>query len=138
MVKIPGGTIKVEWLNDGRNMRLLEDYIYTDPHDVEWIAPEGAVIDGASIPKLLWTVSGSPFGGQYRVASVFHDVYCKTRTRPYQQTHDMFWDCMMATGVDEDTADRFWWAVSTFGPRWDDDGNDIEVEPEPPDFDEEW
>jgi hypothetical protein len=57
-------------------MRLLADFSFTDPDGREWRTPAAYVIDGASIPKALWTLVGSPYTGDYRRASVVHDKAC--------------------------------------------------------------
>lgn len=81
LASIPGwgdcsGNIDARWLEDGRKMMLLADYLYTDPASTSWLAPKGAEIDGASIPQALWSFIGGPFEGLYRKASVVHDVGC--------------------------------------------------------------
>lgn len=121
---------RFEWLPDGRTMLLLNTLTYVDPKGVEWIAPEGSLVDGASIPRALWTLSGSPFVGKYRVASIVHDVYCRTRSRPHEHVHNMFHNLMLDTGVDKKQADRMWWAVTTFGPKWDEHGADLKLSEE--------
>ena len=63
-----------KWNPDGRTMTLLTELRYTDPHGEVWVAPIGSVVDGASIPRYLWSVMGGPFEGRYRNASVLHDV----------------------------------------------------------------
>ena len=57
------GTIDTRWDADGRTMTLLNELRYTDPKGVIWIAPAGSVIDGASIPRALWSLMGGPFEG---------------------------------------------------------------------------
>ncbi len=52
------GTVKTEWIEPDRKMRLLDDFAYVDPAGVEWPAPKGSVVDGASIPQVLWSVVG--------------------------------------------------------------------------------
>ena len=68
------------WLTDDlhpdRKMQLLEDFWFTDPDGTEWRTPARYVVDGASIPRALWTVVGSPYTGDYRRASVVHDKAC--------------------------------------------------------------
>ena len=68
------------WLTeDGtpdRRMKILHDFSFTDPRSRVWEAPAGSVVDGASIPRALWTVVGSPYTGDYRRASIVHDVAC--------------------------------------------------------------
>ena len=63
-----------KWNSDGRTMTLLTELRYTDPQGEVWVAPIGSVVDGASIPRYLWSVMGGPFEGKYRNASVLHDV----------------------------------------------------------------
>src|SRR5262245_19425098 len=72
-VQYNGETI-TKWNSDGRTMTLLGELRYTDPHGEEWIAPIGSIVDGASIPRYLWSIMGGPFEGKYRNASVLHDV----------------------------------------------------------------
>lgn len=57
-------------------MQLLQLFTFTDPAGKLWDAPEKWNIDGASIPRALWTLVGSPYTGDYRRASVVHDVAC--------------------------------------------------------------
>src|SRR5262249_47392881 len=61
---------------DDRQMRILQDFSFKDPSSKKWPAPVGSVIDGASIPRALWTLVGSPYTGDYRRASIVHDVAC--------------------------------------------------------------
>lgn len=73
------GNPKTEWLSgpgDDRNMKLLQDFSYTDPDGKLWLAPMDSEINGASIPAPLWSTVGSPYTGDYRNASVVHDVAC--------------------------------------------------------------
>lgn len=55
-------------------MALLERFSYIDPDGREWVADAGVTIDGATIPRPLWTLLGSPYTGDYRRASIVHDV----------------------------------------------------------------
>jgi hypothetical protein len=68
------------WLTeDGtedRNMQVLQTFSFTDPAGKAWQAPKDSVVDGASIPRALWTIVGSPYTGDYRRASIVHDVAC--------------------------------------------------------------
>jgi hypothetical protein len=68
-----------EWLTDegeDRRMKLVEDFWYEDPDNHRWIAPAGSTVDGASIPASLWSLIGSPYTGEYRRASIVHDIAC--------------------------------------------------------------
>jgi len=57
-------------------MRLLADFWFTDPAGKKWLTPKDYVVDGASIPRALWTLVGSPYTGDYRRASIVHDKAC--------------------------------------------------------------
>jgi hypothetical protein len=74
------GDPETVWLTeDGtadRKMRVVRDFVFTDPNARQWPAPQGSTVDGASIPRALWTLVGSPYTGDYRRASIVHDVAC--------------------------------------------------------------
>jgi hypothetical protein len=125
------GNVKVEWLTD-RKMRLLERLEYTDPDNLVWVAPKGSVIDGASIPKQLWTIIGSPFVGKYRDASVIHDIACDQKKYPWADVHEAFYNAMRASGVAVAKAKIMYGAVYHFGPRWSSDGREFSNEPRSP------
>jgi hypothetical protein len=118
------GRVAVEWLSDGgldRDMRLLEPFAYRDQDGKIWSVPAGAVINGASIPQVLWSIIGSPYTGGYRRASVSHDYYCSQESgfpEPYQDVHRMFYNAARAGGVDEFSARRMYYAILAFGPKW--------------------
>ena len=112
------GAVKSEWLGNGRNMRLLAPFQYSDECGVNWIAPSGSVVNGASIPEYAWSIIGGPFEGKYRDASVVHDVACEDMTRPWEQVHEMFFQAMLTSGVDRTMANIMYSAVYYFGPRW--------------------
>jgi hypothetical protein len=127
------GTVMTEWLSDGRRMTLLEDFTYVDGTGRRWKAPEGSTIDGASIPRALWW-AGGPYEGEYRDASVVHDVYCdeNPKTATWRAVHRMFYDAMLTSGVDKARALVMYGAVYRHGPRWPDPGPPGTPTPPPP------
>ncbi|SHG67119.1 DUF1353 domain-containing protein [Massilia sp. CF038] len=71
------GNPKTEWLSDkgsDRDMRVLDAFWYIDPAGRRWDAPAGTIINGASIPRTLWSSVGSPYTGDYRRAALVHDA----------------------------------------------------------------
>lgn len=96
------GNPKTEWLSDAdhddRDMRLLEDFSFTDPSGRLWWARAGAVVNGASIPPPLWSSVGSPYTGDYRRASVVHDVACDTPGVDRKAADVMFYQACLAGG----------------------------------------
>lgn len=113
------GRIITEWLDDGRQMRILEPFAYIAQSGTRWDVPEGSIVDGASIPRFAWTMIGGPFEGSYREASVIHDVACVEKTRPWQDVHAVFYEAMRASGVGPIKAKVMYAAVYHFGPRWE-------------------
>ena len=75
------GDVVGKWHDGDRKMTLVEPFAYVDPEGVKWDAPKGSVVDGASIPRLAWTIVGGPFEGRYRKASAIHDVACNGEER---------------------------------------------------------
>lgn len=116
------GEVKVQWLRHGgedRLMQLLDEFAFVDDRGVRWVAPVGSVIDGASIPEMLWSsTNGTPYVGDYRRATVLHDVACVERTRPSADVHRMFYDAMITDGVSTGRALKMYTAVRLFGPHW--------------------
>lgn len=113
------GELITKWDSDGRHMYLNRDFAFIDTRGTQWQVPKGAKVDGASIPKSLWSVIGGPFSGKYRAASVIHDYYCDVQTRPSKAVHKVFHDAMLASGVTPNWATLIYNAVDWFGPSWD-------------------
>jgi hypothetical protein len=107
-----------KWNPDGRTMTLLTELRYTDPKGNVWVAPIGSVVDGASIPRYLWSVMGGPFEGRYRNASVLHDVAYGDRKRPWQDCDRMFYYAMRCSGVSGVEAKTMFYALYRFGHHW--------------------
>jgi hypothetical protein len=103
------------WESDGRSMTLLSELRYTDPKGVVWIAPTGSKVDGASIPRSLWTLMGGPFEGKYRNASVLHDVAYEQHIRPWQECDRMFYNAMRCSGVGALEAKTMFYSLYRFG-----------------------
>jgi hypothetical protein len=99
-------------------MTLLTELRYIDPHGVVWVAPIGSVVDGASIPRYLWSIMGGPFEGQYRKASVLHDVAYGEKKRPWQDCDRMFYYAMRCSGVNAVQAKTMFYALYRFGHHW--------------------
>ena len=130
------GDVVARWLRhvvDDRNMELLEDFACTDPSGKKWVAPRGSVVDGASIPAALWSTIGPPFVGDYRRASVIHDVACEEKQETHQAVHLAFYYAMRADGVGWVKANMMYQAVKRFGPRWSRVGANLKPHQQPTD-----
>src|SRR5204863_421459 len=107
-----------KWNPDGRTMTLLTELRYTDPQGFVWLAPIGSVVDGASIPRYMWSIMGGPFEGKYRNASVLHDVAYGDHNRPWQDCDRMFYYAMRCSGVSAIEAKTMFYALYRFGHHW--------------------
>lgn len=113
------GDLVTKALADGRNLELVEPYVYEDSNGLEWGVPKGHVVDGASIPAAFWSIIGGPLSGKYRNASVIHDFYCDTKHRPWEDVHWVFHEAMLTSGVNKSKARAMYYAVYRFGPKWE-------------------
>ncbi len=84
---------------DPQLFKLDQPFTFVDPNGLNWTAPSGEVVDGASIPWWAWTIVGSPFTDNNIRASVIHDYYCCAKTRNYLDTHTAFWRALRLSGV---------------------------------------
>ena len=113
------GELVLKVLSGGRDMELVQPFEYVDSHDVNWPVPAGTRVDGASIPRVFWSLIGAPLTGKYREASVIHDYYSVTKSRHWKAVHRVFLDGMLARGVNELKAQLMYLAVYRFATRWD-------------------
>lgn len=112
------GDVVAKWL-ETRQMQLMEPFTFVDTNGVEWAVPKGTLVDGASIPRVLWSAVGAPYSGKYRKASVIHDYFCDTMTRPWQDVHKAFFEAALAEGNGETMSKMMYAAVYRWGPRWE-------------------
>ncbi|WDH32407.1 DUF1353 domain-containing protein [Pseudomonas chlororaphis] len=123
--KFDGIPAQIELDDNGCSARLLRAITYHGPKVLEWPVPVGAWLDGASIPRIFWSIIGGPFEGKYRTASIIHDHYCIIQTRSWRETHLMFHDAMRCSGVGKAQATVMYYAVYRFGPRWVESGLEL-------------
>ncbi len=112
------GAPVTRWNSDGRSMTLLHEFRYTDPNGLVWVAPAWSIVDGASIPRPLWSFMGGPFEGKYRNASVLHDVAYTQQNRPPAECDRMFYHAMRCSGVSAVEAKTMYYALLRFGEHW--------------------
>ena len=117
------GNVDTRWLverGEDRKMEMLSEFAFIDSKGYRWAAHRGEQVDGASIPEVVWSkVVGTPFIGDYRRASVVHDVACVRREKTSKEAHRMFFEAMLADGTAKERALLFYTAVRLFGPKWD-------------------
>ena len=120
------GDIYTRWLEgDGhRDMEITQHAEYVDERGSHWWIVPGDVVNGAGRKwvsrSLGWLACCvlPKYVGRYRVASVFHDVYCQNKERPSWEVHRMFYELMRYKGVGPIQAFVMWLFVRVFGPRF--------------------
>jgi len=115
---------KTEWVDnyEQRNMKLLAPLTYTDPWGQEWHVPEDSWLNGATIPRSLWSIVGSPFVGKHRRPSIIHDFFVGEGDNPdvtdqqRKEADDMFYNACLDEGMSKKDAGVFYLGVSI--GRW--------------------
>ncbi|MEO0343218.1 MAG: DUF1353 domain-containing protein [Pseudomonadota bacterium] len=111
----------------------LQTVSFTDTKGLTWSAPIRTLTDGASIPALFHPLVGNPTDPEFLNAAVMHDAYCGIgnesglafRARSWEETHRMFYDALIASGVGPIKAKTMFAAVYLAGPRWNDAARDM-------------
>ena len=111
----PNSGLVTTWLNDHRQMVVVYDYGWTDATGNVWWCKRGDVIDGASIPRFLWSMLGGPYSGLHRVATALHDSAYIAKVGTRKQADQMMLEKMLADGVGVVKARLMYRAVRWFG-----------------------
>jgi hypothetical protein len=104
---------------------LKSEFLFTEQAGREWKARKGLHWDGASIPRVLWSLVGSPKTGCYRWASIVHDEVYRNRGEyvgrgvSRKDADEMFYKACRAKGVGRAKAATMYYALRWFGDRWD-------------------
>ena len=114
------GDVVTRWLKDDdggdRTMELVQPFAYVEPSRMRWEAGVGRRVNGASIPRVLWEEVGPPFIGNYRRATVLHDVAWEDGAEPAAAVDRMFYNAMRCDDVAGCTALLMYWGVRLY--RW--------------------
>lgn len=112
--------IPVQMLPDS-TVRLLEDVTFSVADMCGVVltvdVPKGFVCDGASIPKVLWSIVGSPMDGGPLRAAITHDwLCCQARTKSERRFADCCFDWVMEqSGVPKWRRMAMYLAVRAYG-----------------------
>lgn len=80
----------------------------------EFTIPKGWEFDGASIPKVFWSVIGKPTSSKFRLASMVHD-WMYANKMGQKNSDELFRKILKKEGVWNFKANIMWAAVRTFG-----------------------
>jgi hypothetical protein len=98
--------------------KLGKDFGFIDAAGLGWQAAKDLVTDGASIPPWAKPFIGQSFEPAFIKAAVIHDHYCDRHVRPWRQTHKVFHEALLRSGVSDLQAGIMYFAVMVGGPKW--------------------
>ncbi len=85
--------LRGEYVGKGQ-WKLIAPFVYRNT-----TVPVDFIIDGASIPKIAWSIIGSPWSGKYALATVPHDYGYHTLSKPREEIDKDFIEGMRILGV---------------------------------------
>ena len=95
---------------------LLEDVV-VESLGYKITVKKGFDFDGASIPKWLWSIYGSPLNGNYVVASLIHDGLYASQKVSKGISDKIFLDIMKQSNVGYIKRTSMYLAVKLFGGK---------------------
>lgn len=99
---------------DSNNYQLFENLTYTNSY-YEINVLKGLITDGASIPRVLWNLIGSPFNGNYTFAAIIHDALYQSEYLERSECDKIFLDIMKESNVSFFQRYTMYSAVRSFG-----------------------
>ncbi len=112
------GDLLLDYLSDKNSICLKDDFIYKDANNYKWRAHIGDIIDGSSLPDIIWQIYGPPLQSKYLNALVVFESACNRRYTTWEATHEMFFYALLDSGINEIDAKIMYAAVYYFGQHW--------------------
>ena len=107
--------LKVNIVNE--NVFILSEDKTVESLGYSVTVKKGFDFDGASIPKLLWSIYGSPLNGNYVVASLIHDGLYASQKVSKSISDRIFLDIMKQSNVGYIKRTSMYLAVKMFGGK---------------------
>lgn len=107
--------MKVEMIDDQMFILLEKETAFSLGYRIT--IDKGFDFDGASIPKWLWSIYGSPLNGNYVVASLIHDGLYASQKVSKSVSDKIFLDIMKQSNVGYVKRTSMYLAVTLFGGK---------------------
>ena len=107
--------LKVNIVNE--NVFILSEDKTVESLGYSVTVKKGFDFDGASIPKWLWSIYGSPLNGNYLVASLIHDGLYASQKVSKSVSDKIFFDIMKQSNVGYIKRTSMYLAVTMFGGK---------------------
>ena len=108
-------TLELEIINE--NLFILSKDKTVESLGYSVTVKKGFDFDGASIPKWLWSIYGSPLNGDYVVASLIHDGLYASQKISKSLSDKVFLDVMKQSKVGYMKRTSMYLAVKLFGAK---------------------
>ena len=108
-------TLELEIINE--NLFILSKDKTVESLGYSITVKKGFDFDGASIPKWLWSIYGSPLNGDYVVASLIHDGLYASQKISKSLSDKVFLDVMKQSKVGYIKRTSMYLAVKLFGSK---------------------
>ena len=105
----------VKALKDGKTWELVEDFVVHLASGHTVYVPAGFQFDFASVPRITWTLVGSPATGKHRTAAIAHDWLCETGY-DWVKSAEIFLEIMEMAGTNWFKRNTMYWAVRMHQP----------------------
>ena len=109
-------TLELEIVNE--NVFILSKDKTVESLGYSITVKKGFDFDGASIPKWLWSIYGSPLNGNYVVASLIHDGLYASQKVSKSVSDKIFLDVMKQSNVGYIKRRSMYLAVKMFGGKY--------------------
>lgn len=93
------GNVLVEFTSDINSTSKLLGEIEFENHKYVVKVKTGMSTDGASIPRFLWAIIGSPYVGKYRKSAILHDGLYRSQKLSKLDSDILFLDMMKSQNV---------------------------------------
>ena len=107
--------LKVNIVDD--NVFILFEDVVVESLGYSVTVKKGFDFDGASIPKWLWSIYGSPLNGNYVVASLIHDGLYASQKVSKRVSDKIFLDTMKQSNVGYIKRTSMYLAVKMLGGK---------------------
>lgn len=97
-----------------QNYLLINPLLYRDKEYFITVSA-GFDFDGVSIPRILWSLVGSPMTGGYQRSACLHDALYASQLFPRDVCDKIFYEAMKAEGVNKIKAYTLYKAVRIGG-----------------------
>jgi len=105
---------KIQEIND-KEYQVTQNYRATLPNNDIIRVKKGFVYDGASIPRLFWSLIGSPFTGTHTRAAFIHDALYAGEIYDRKTCDWIFLQILQQHGCSWIKRNILYFAVRTFG-----------------------